>query len=94
MHVSRKAAGKAKAVLECVGLDSSTITACIQANPLNDEEAVQDGLTRWIGGQGHRPSTWKVLIEAMEFAQIEKESVKCLRKKLAFRACNQGAVIL
>ena len=46
-YVSRNAAGQARAVLEGVGLDSSTIDACFSAHPLNDEEIVQAGLVKW-----------------------------------------------
>ena len=47
-HVSRKAAGKARAVLEGVELDAAAIDACVSAHPQNDEEAVQTGLTKWV----------------------------------------------
>ena len=82
IHVSRKAAGKARAVLEGVGLDAPTISACFRANPLDDEEAVQEGLTRWKGGKGTQPPTWGVLIQAMEYAEIEQQSVQALKGKL------------
>ena len=80
--MSRNAAGKGKAVLEGVGLDAPTIAACFTANPQNHEEAVQDGLTIWKGGQGTQPPTWGVLIDAMEYAQIEQQSVQGLKKEL------------
>ena len=80
--MGRKAAKKAKAVLEGVELDSSTIDACFSAHPQNDEEAVQEGLTKWVGGQGHQPPTWSVLIEAMDYAEIEQLAVQGLKKKL------------
>ena len=69
-YVSRKAAGKARAVLEGVGLDSPTIDACVSANALDDEETVQDGLTRWCVGEGTQPPTWKVLFKAMKHAEM------------------------
>ena len=80
-YVSRKAAGRGKAVLEGVGLDSDTIKACFRSNPLDDEEAVQDGLIKWKDGQG-RPPTWKVLLEAMEYAGVAQQHTDGLKMKL------------
>ena len=77
-HVSRHAAGKARAVLEGVGLDSVIITACISAHPMDDEGIVQDGLIRWCGGKGCQPPTWAVLIEAMEYAGCAQYAVQSL----------------
>ena len=82
IHVSRKAALKAKAVLEGLRLDQSTIDACISAHPLNDEEIVQDGLTRWCGGKGTQPPTWNVLIDAMDYADIAQQDIEELKRKL------------
>ena len=71
-YVSRKAAGKARAVLEGVGLETSTIDACFSAHPLNDEEIVQAGLVKWRDGQGNKqPPTWEVLISAMCDKQVQ-----------------------
>ena len=80
-HVSRAAAGKGRAVLEGLRLKSNTIEACFQSNPLREEEAVQMGLVKWKDGQG-LPPTWKNLVDAMQFAQIEKSHVTELKKKL------------
>ena len=80
-YVSRKAATKGRAVLEGVGLLTFTIDACFSSHPL-DEKAVQAGLTRWSGGQGHQPPTWEVLISAMEYAEIEQKHMEDLRKEL------------
>ena len=80
-YVSRNAAGKGRAILEGVGLDSSTIEACFQNNPLNIEEAVQAGLIRWKDGQG-LPPTWKVLIDALEYAAVAKQHIDGLKAKL------------
>ena len=80
--MSRKAAGKTRAVLEGVELDTATIDACVKAHPQNDEEAVQEGLTKWKGGQGIQPPTWNVLIEAMEYAQIPQQDIAALKKAL------------
>ena len=82
IHVSRKAAGKARAVLEGLGLDITTIKACETAQPLNDQEIVQDGLTRWCGGKGTQPPTWNVLIEAMRYAEIAQQDIGELKQKL------------
>ena len=81
MYVSRKAANKGIAVLEGVGLDAPTIAACFSAYP-KDEEAVQEGLTKWRGGKGFQPPTWGVLIDAIEYAQIEQQAIHDLKNKL------------
>lgn len=81
-YVSRKAAGKAKAVLEGVGLDTSTIAACFSAHHFNDEETVQEGLTRWYGGKGIQPPTWSVLIGAMDYAGIAQQDIQGLKDEL------------
>ena len=82
VHVSRKAAGKARAVLEGVGLDQPTINACFSAYPLDDEKIIQDGLTRWCGGKGTQPPTWNVLIAAMKYAEIAQQDIRGLEKEL------------
>ena len=74
-YVSSKAAGKARPVLEGVWLNAATITACVRAYPQNDEEIVQDGLTRWADGLGRQPPTWGVLLEAMKYANIAQQYV-------------------
>ena len=81
-HVSRKAAGKGRAVLEGVGLCTATIDACFCNHPRNEEEAVQAGLVKWSGGQGRQPPTWQVLLEAVMFARIAQEHVQGLKEKL------------
>ena len=81
-YVSRKAATKGRAVLEGVGLVTETIDACFSSHPLDEEEAVQAGLTRWSGGQGRQPPTWQVLLETMTFAQSVQEHVRGLKKTL------------
>ena len=80
-YVSRIAAGKGRAVLEGVGLDSHTIAACFQSNPLKNEEAVQAGLIRWKDGQG-LPPTWSVLFEAMDYAGIAQQHIQSLKEEL------------
>ena len=82
-YVSRNAAGKGRAVLEGVGLDSSAIEACFQGNPLKDEEAVQAGLIKWTdGGRKVFPPTWGVLIGAMEYAGVGQQYIAGLKTKL------------
>ena len=82
IHVSRKAAGKARAVLEGLGLHITTINECEAAHPLNDQEIVQDGLTRWCGGKGTQPPTWNVLIKAMHYAEIAQQDIGELKQEL------------
>ena len=81
-YVSRKAAGKGRAVLEGVGLCTATIDACFCNHPLDEEGAVQAGLVKWSDGQGLKPPTWQVLLEAMMFAQIAQQHVQGLKKTL------------
>ena len=83
MCVSRKAAMKGRAVLEGVGLPTFAIDACFSSHPLDEEGAVQAGLTKWSGGQGLQPPTWQVLLGAMTYAQIAQEHVQELKDKLA-----------
>ena len=81
-YVSRKAAKKGRAVLEGVGLRTHRIDACFSSHPLDEEGAVQAGLTKWSGGQGRQPPTWQVLLDAMTYAQIAQEHVQELKDKL------------
>ena len=81
-HVSRKATNKGRAVLEAVGLDYPRIDACFQSNPLNEEEPVQEGLKDWIGGAGFQPPTWKVLLEAMNYAGLAQQHIQSLKADL------------
>ena len=84
MYVSRRAAGNGRAVLEGVGLDAPTTAACFTAHPLNEEGAVQEGLTKWCGGsKGFQPPTWGVLIEAIEFAQFAQQDIEGLKATLS-----------
>ena len=68
--------------LEGVGLLTEAIDACFSSHPLDEEEAVQAGLTRWSGGQGRQPPTWDVLISAMEYAKIAQQHIEDLKKEL------------
>ena len=81
-YVNRKAVTKGRAVLEGVGLLTETIDACFTSHPLDEEGAVQAGLTKWSGGQGRQPPTWEVLISAMEYAKIAQQHIEDLRKGL------------
>jgi len=92
-HISRRAAGNGRAVLEGVGLDAPTIVACFTAHPLNEEGAVQEGLTNWCGGKGVQPPTWRVLVEAIEYANIAQQDIEALRSALADLAFNEGMFV-
>ena len=81
-YVSRKAATKGRVVLEGVGLLTEAIDACFTSHPLDEEGAVQAGLTRWSSGQGRQPPTWEVLISAMEYAKIAQQHIEVPRKEL------------
>ena len=84
-HVSRTAAGKERAVLEGVWLDAPTIEACFVNNPQKVEAAVQAGLTEWVGGKGRQPPTWGVLVEAMEYAEIDSKHIQDLKASLGLQ---------
>ena len=86
IHVSRPGAGKARAVLEGVGLDTTALEACFRNNPQDVVEVVQTGLIEWSGGNHHKPPTWKVLLEAMEYAEIAQQHVQDLMARLRKRA--------
>ena len=81
-HISRRAAGKGRAVLEGVGLDVPTIAACFTAHPQKEEEAVQEGLSKWCEGRGIWPPTWGVLIEAIEYAELAQQGIDGLKSAL------------
>ena len=84
-HVSKTAAGKGRAVLEGVCLDAPAIEAWFVNNPRNVEAAVQDGLTKWVGGKGHQPPTWGVLVEAMQYAEIDTKHIQDLKASLGLQ---------
>ena len=81
-HVSKRAAGKGRAILEGVWLDTATIEACFTNNPRDVEAAVQAGLNKWVEGKGCQPPTWGVLLEAMEYAEIESKHIQDLKASL------------
>ena len=82
IHVSRTSAGKGRAVLEGVGLHTAAIGPCFEDHPQDTEAAVQAGLTKWIDGKGRQPPTWKVLLSAMEYAQIAQQHIQDLKAEL------------
>ena len=82
-HVSRKAAGKGRAVLEGVWLDAPTIETCFRDNPQGEEAAVQAGLTKWVGGKGRQPPTWEVLLAAMDVAEVAQQDIQDLKTALS-----------
>ncbi len=80
-HVSRQGAGKGKAILECLRLTREQIQLCYESNPLNEEEAIQDGLHKWQETQGDH-CTWQDLLEAMKFAGIAEQHCKELVQEI------------
>ena len=85
-HVSKKAAGKERALLEVLLCDAAKVKTCFRDNPLNEEEAVQAGLVEWMGGNvGRQPPTWEVLLQAMDIAEIAKQHVQSLSKDLGLK---------
>ena len=81
--MSRKAAGKGRALLEVLLCDAAEVEKCFGGSPLKEEEAVQAGLIKWMGGKvGQQPPTWEVLLEAMDFAEIDEQHVLSLSKDL------------
>ena len=82
-HVSRKAAGKGRALLEVLLCDATEVERCFRDNPLNEVEAVQTGLIKWMGGRvDHQPPTWEVLLASMDFAKFDKQHVQSLSMDL------------
>ena len=87
-HISKVAATQGRAILEGVGLPAEVIEMCYTNHPLNVEEAVQSGLIKWRGGGGSSP-TWRVLLKAMEYAEIGLQHIWQLKEELL-----KGAVFL
>ena len=81
-YVSRPSAGKGRAVLEGVGLAPETIRACYGRHPLEEEEAVQDGLINWAEGHHGYSRTWRVLLTAMEYAGVAQHHSQGLKEEL------------
>ena len=78
--MSRKAPGKARALLEGLGLDTPQIEGCFSKHPLDEVEAVQDGLQGWIGD---KDPTWGDLLKAMEYAKIGVQHCNELKQALS-----------
>ena len=81
--MSRKAPGKARALLEGLGLDAPQIEGCFSKYPLDEVEAVQDGLQGWVG---EKDPTWRELLEAMEYAKIGVQHCNELKQALSRRS--------
>ena len=79
-HVSRRAAGKGKSVLEEVELDTAIIDMLIENNPDDMESTVQAGLIKW-SDQSKTP-TWQVLCEAMKEASMDLSDINSLKQAL------------
>ena len=80
--MSRLSAGKGRAVLEGLGLAPEAIRACYGRHPLEEEEAVQDGLIKWAEGHHGYSPTWRILLDAMEYAHVAQHHCQELREKL------------
>ena len=91
--MSRKSAGKGRAVLEYVGLDPETINACYIKHPFSEEDAVQDGLIMWSGGHHSKTCTWKELLDAMVYARIGEQHCTGLRKELRQYSEGRSATV-
>ena len=64
-----------------MGLTQPEIKLCYQNNPLNEEEAIQDGLHKWKETHGDC-CTWQVLLGAMKFAGIAQQHCSELVEEL------------
>ena len=66
---------------------------CYRNHPCNIEEAVQAGLKEWSSGLCSKPPTWKVLLDAMDYALIDCQHTASLKAELLsktgiFTACS------
>ena len=67
---------------------------CYENHPSNIEEAVQAGLQEWAASTPTtHPPTWKVLLDAMDYALIDCQHIaslkaELLRKTGIFPACS------
>ena len=91
--MSRKSAGKGRAVLEYVGLAPETVRACYGKHPFSEEEAVQEGLIMWSEGHHGKTCTWKELLGAMEHARIGEQHYTGLREELRQRSKGVSAAV-
>ena len=89
--MSRKSAGKGRAVLEYFG---SEVESFFVKKSKNEEEAVQRGLLKWACGKAksYRPTTWEVLIGAMEHAEISVHAIDKLKEELQ-KGLQKGACV-
>ena len=87
--VSKKGAGKGKALLECLGLSSPEIKLCYKNNPHDEVQAIQDGLDKWETNGDH--CTWQILLDAMTSADFTQQDCKELEEELHQKM--QGEVI-
>ena len=78
--MSGKSTGKGRALLAYVGLTTAEIEMCYADHPHSEEEAVQTGLKKWI--ESEFPKNWRVLIGAMEFAEIAMLDIRELKEEL------------
>ena len=68
-----------------MGLDNGAIATHFYNNARDVAAAVQSGLIEWSEGHQGKEPTWKVLLDAMESAQIPKQYIKGLKKELGLR---------
>ena len=69
-------------MLEGIGLAPETIRACYGRHPLEEEEAVQDGLIKWAEGHHGYSCTWRVLLSTMEYAGVAQHHCQGLKEEL------------
>ena len=86
-YVSRRSAGKGRALLEKLGLSPEKIALCYSKYPQDEEEAVQEGLYAWKDDVSSEP-TWKMLVDAMLYAGIGVQYVEELKEELY--QCENG----
>lgn len=77
--MSKQAWGRAKKVLEALGLTAVQITKFFVRFPQDDEESVQAGLEEWIGKSD---PTWKDVFKVMETAEIAIQQRDGLKEEL------------
>ena len=86
-YVSRRSAGKGRALLEKLGLSPEKIALCYSKYPQDEEEVVQEGLYAWKDDVSSEP-TWKTLVDAMLYAGIGVQYVEELKEELY--QCENG----
>ena len=80
-YVSRQSAGKGRAVLEYFGFE---VEMFYVKNSKNEEDSVQSSLLEWARGKArsYHPTSWEVLIGAMEHAEISEHAIDNLKEEL------------